>query len=64
MFNMIKADVYRMNRSKGMIIFWLCIIGTYLIPLISRMPGGVSLGMPVSFASFTRYARPPKSTAA
>ena len=50
MFNMIKADVYRMNRSKGMIIFWLCIIGTYLIPLISRMPGGVSLGMPVSFA--------------
>ena len=50
MFNMIKADVYRMNRSKGMIIFWLAIIGTYIIPILSRMPGGVSLGMPVTFA--------------
>ena len=54
MFNMIKADFYRMSKSKGMYIFWISIVLTYCISLFSKMPGGISLGMPVNFSEGTK----------
>ncbi len=50
MINMIKADLFRMKKSRLLIIFLLATIGTYMISVLTRLPGGISLGMPVSFS--------------
>ena len=49
MFNMIKADLYRMSKNKGMILFFIFIIIDYSISLFAKMPGGLSFGMPAVF---------------
>lgn len=50
MFNMIKADIYRLVRSVGIYIFLLVILGTYSISIATKSAGGVALGMMPQFA--------------
>ena len=50
MFNMIKADTYRMSKNIGIKVFFASLIIVYSISLFTKMPGGISLGMPVTFA--------------
>ena len=43
MINMMKADLYRMSKSKGMLFFWLFTAFTYSISIISKSYGGITL---------------------
>ena len=43
MINMMKADLYRLSKSKGMLFFWLFTIFVYLISIISKSYGGITL---------------------
>lgn len=47
MINMLKADVYRLTRSKGTLFFWLIILLTYAISICTKSAGGISLGAPM-----------------
>ena len=54
MFNMIKADIYKLIRSKGFYIYLVLMAITYSITLISKMPGGMTLGMIPEFPEGTK----------
>lgn len=54
MLNMIKADLFRMRKSKGLYIFFAVIAIIYVIPLLSKKPGGINLGSPISFDENTK----------
>lgn len=43
MINMMKADLYRMSKSKGILFFWLFTIFIYSISIISKSYGGITL---------------------
>ena len=44
MIKMIRAELYRISKSKGMLIFWLLVIGTFALTVIYKNNGGISLG--------------------
>lgn len=46
MINMIKADLYRMLKSRGMWFFWGALALTYLVTLVYKQAGGINLGEP------------------
>ncbi|MBR1739468.1 MAG: hypothetical protein IJ737_04160 [Ruminococcus sp.] len=50
MINMIKAELYRMTKTKGFYIFWICVIITFLISVLYHEPGGISLGAPLEYS--------------
>lgn len=44
MINMMKADLYRLTKTKGFYIFWAVILLTYLINIVVKDFGGVTFG--------------------
>ena len=50
MINMIKAELYRLTKSKGFYIFWICAVFTFMISVIYHAPGGISLGAPLDYS--------------
>ncbi|MBR6617427.1 MAG: ABC transporter permease [Oscillospiraceae bacterium] len=46
MTNMMKADLYRITKSKSFYIFWAVIIVTYLINIAAKDFGGITFGGP------------------
>ena len=49
MINMSKAELYRIVKSRGFILFWLLSIGTLMISVIYHQTGGISLGAPLDY---------------
>lgn len=47
MINMIKAELYRMTKTKGFYLFWGVMLISYLITIIYKQEGGISLGAPI-----------------
>lgn len=45
MINMMKADLYRMTKSRGMWIFCAAVFFTYLLSIAFKEAGGVNLGI-------------------
>lgn len=54
MINMIKAELYRMTRTKGIYIFWAAALFTYAISIIYKEAGGISFGAPVNIPDGTK----------
>ncbi len=48
MINMIKAELYRLTKTKGFYIFWAVMLITYIITIIYKEEGGLSLGAPLT----------------
>ena len=48
MINMIKAELYRLTRTKGFYLFWGAVLITYIITLIYKEEGGISFGAPLT----------------
>ncbi len=46
MMNMMKADLYRITKTKGFYFFWIFIAATYLINIAAKDFGGISFGGP------------------
>ncbi|MBE6851414.1 MAG: hypothetical protein E7504_06730 [Ruminococcus sp.] len=44
MINMMKADLYRITKTKGFYIFWILIVLTYLLNIATKDFGGVKFG--------------------
>ena len=49
MINMSKAELYRIVKSRGFILFWLLAVGTLMISVIYHQTGGISLGAPLNY---------------
>lgn len=47
MTNMIKAELYRLTKTKGFYLFWAVALVTYLITIVYKEEGGLSLGAPL-----------------
>lgn len=48
MINMMKADIYRLSKSKGMYIYALILLISYAATIIYRESGGVTFGAPLN----------------
>lgn len=44
MINMIRADFYRLKRTKGFYLFWIITFALYAITIFSKLSGGVNVG--------------------
>lgn len=49
MINIIRAELYRLSKSKGFYVCLILVLFTYIITLITKAPGGISLSAMVSF---------------
>ena len=49
MINMIRAELYRLTKSKGFYIFWAAAIFSFMISVIYHESGGISLGAPLDY---------------
>ena len=47
MINMMKAESYRLVRSKGFGVFWIVMLISYAITIITKEAGGVTIGGPM-----------------
>ena len=54
MINMMRADLYRMSKSKGMLFFWLFTAFMYFISIAYQQWGGISLGATPEFPESTK----------
>lgn len=48
MINILKADLYRLSKSKSFYFYWLFISLTYLLTILSKSAGGVVIGAPIA----------------
>lgn len=48
MINILKADLYRLSKSKSFYLYWTFIIITYLPTIMSKSSGGVSIGIAIT----------------
>lgn len=44
MINIMRADIYRMSKTKGMLLFWLFTAFIYIISIASKGYGGITIG--------------------
>lgn len=44
MLNLIKADFYRMTKTKGFYLYWIMMVVIYAITIVMKSPGGINLG--------------------
>lgn len=44
MLNIIKADFYRITKTKGFYLYWVAIIAIYGITIAMQQPGGINMG--------------------
>ncbi len=49
MIRTIRAELYRLSKSKGMLIFFLLIIAIFALTVVYRNDGGISLGAPLDY---------------
>ena len=56
MINMMRADLYRMSKSKGILFFWLFTALIYFISIAFKAWGGISLAEMPEFPENTKTA--------
>ena len=49
MINIIRAELYRLSKSKGLYVCLFLLILTYVIAVAAKTPGGITLGAMVAF---------------
>lgn len=49
MINMMRAELYRLSKSKGLYICLFLLLFTYIMAAVLKAPGGISLSAMVSF---------------
>ena len=50
MINMMRAELYRLTKSKSFYVFWIGSVLTFLISVIYQSPGGISFGAPLDYS--------------
>ena len=54
MINMFRAEFYRLTKSRGFYIFWICAVFSFMVSVIYHEPGGISLGAPLEYSDETK----------
>ncbi|MBR3971030.1 MAG: hypothetical protein IKJ87_08125 [Ruminococcus sp.] len=49
MLNLIKADLYRITKTKGFYLYWAIVLVTYIVNIAYKSYGGISLGAPLEY---------------
>ncbi len=49
MINMMRAELYRLTKSRGFWFFWIISIGSMMLSVAFHEAGGVSLGAPLQY---------------